>query len=155
MFSVVLFAAFRLTLLFTDTVIWPFWNYSMFAQLFGDKLSLVSVRLTQENGTSIQTLSNRIYPIEVFRTFPLHDKVLFVNEKFKRQEFLKMVLLHLNEKPWSGFDVILAPLKPKEGERYTKIEVYSETYNYNYFKNIKTFRPVQKKLIASYPNEED
>ncbi|MCR9204606.1 MAG: hypothetical protein NXH75_08525, partial [Halobacteriovoraceae bacterium] len=115
--SVVIFAVFRLSLLFTDTVIWPFWNYSMFAQLYGNKLSLVSVRLTQDNGASIETLSNRIYPIEVFRTFPLHDSVFFGDESFNRQKFLEIVLDHINDKPWRGFDVILSPPQASTGQR--------------------------------------
>lgn len=123
----------------------------MFAQLPGDKFDLISVKLTQSNGKTIYTLSNNIYPIEVFRTWPLQHKALIESSDKQRQKFLKMVLRHINEKPWFGLDVILPSPAPETNQRFTKIEVFSETYDYRKFKNIQSFRPIKTKRLAGHP----
>lgn len=150
---VVLFALFRFSLLFTDTGIWPFWNYAMFAGSIGDEFPLISVKLTQDNGASTEVLTNKIYPIEVFRTFPLNTAVFFGKSSVDKAKFLKMVLYHINEKPWWGFDVIKAPPQPQLGHKFIKIEVYKDLYNYKKFKNIRSFSPIKRELVASYIDE--
>lgn len=123
----------------------------MFAQLPGDKFDLISVKLTQSNGKTINTLSNNIYPIEVFRTWPLQHKALIESSDEQRQEFLEMVLQHINDRAWLGLDVILPAPVPETDQRFTKIEVFSETYDYGNFKNIHTFHPIKATRLAGYP----
>jgi hypothetical protein len=104
--------------------VWPFCAYDMFALREGSHHVTLAVTLEDDAGQWLVAAPGRVLPLEFFRAAAILERVFMRGtDEAQKSRLAARILADLNERPWSTFDEVWAPVRPADGRRLVRMQL--------------------------------